>query len=138
MATGATMRAAAAAVLTHEPTKVVVAVPTASMAAVRLVAEKVDSVVCLETPSPFISVGRFYRNFGQTDDDEIRELLAESRASEWHTPTTGTGHALAIANASILEKQMRAGNWPWGSRWPSETPIWGSVVPFPFRRPHRI
>jgi predicted phosphoribosyltransferase len=80
MATGATMRAAAEAVLTHEPTKVVVAVPTASMAAVRLVAEKVDSVVCLETPSPFLSVGRFYRNFGQTDDDEVRELLAASRA----------------------------------------------------------
>lgn len=80
MATGATMRAAAEAVLSHEPSKVVVAVPTASMKAVRLVAEKVDSVVCLETPSPFLAVGRFYRNFCQTDDDEVRELLAASRA----------------------------------------------------------
>jgi hypothetical protein len=25
------------------------------------------------------NVGRFYRNFGQTDDDEVRELLAASR-----------------------------------------------------------
>jgi putative phosphoribosyl transferase len=79
MATGATMRAAAEAVLSREPSKVVVAVPTASKEAVRLVAEKVDRVVCLETPSPFVAVGYFYRNFGQTDDDEVRELLAASR-----------------------------------------------------------
>jgi predicted phosphoribosyltransferase len=79
MATGATMRAAAEAVLSRGPSKVVVAVPTASKEAMRLVAEKVDRVVCLETPSPFFAVGRFYRNFGQTDDDEVRELLAASR-----------------------------------------------------------
>lgn len=80
MATGATMRAAAEAVLSREPSKVVVAVPTASEEALRLVAEKVDRVVCLETPSPFFAVGNFYRNFGQTNDDEVRELLAASRS----------------------------------------------------------
>jgi len=79
MATGATMRAAAEAVLSREPSKVVVAVPTASKEAVRLVDKEVDAVVCLETPSPFFAVGYFYRNFGQTDDDEVRELLAASR-----------------------------------------------------------
>jgi putative phosphoribosyl transferase len=78
MATGATMRAAAEAVLSQEPSKLLVAVPTASEEAVRLLEEKVDDVICLETPSPFRAVGYFYRNFGQTSDEEVRGLLTEA------------------------------------------------------------
>ena len=78
MATGATMRAAAEAVLSQEPSKVLVAVPTASEEAVQLLKEKVDDVICLETPSPFLAVGHFYRNFGQTSDEEVRGLLTEA------------------------------------------------------------
>ncbi len=78
MATGATMRAAAEAVLSQEPSKVLVAVPTASKGAVQLLEEKVDDVICLETPSPFRAVGYFYRNFGQTSDEEVRGLLTEA------------------------------------------------------------
>lgn len=77
MATGATMRAAAEAVLSQEPSKVLVAVPTASKEAVQALKEMVDDVVCLETPSPFLAVGYFYRNFGQTSDEEVRGLLTE-------------------------------------------------------------
>lgn len=101
MATGATMRAAAEAVLSREPSKVVVAVPTASKEAVRLVAEKVDNVVCLETPSPFVAVGYFYRNFGQTDDDEVRELLAASRNRRLtaRVPNTGEAEATPVIGA---------------------------------------
>jgi len=77
MATGATMRAAADAVLSQDPSKVLVAVPTASEEAVRLLKDKVDDVICLETPSPFFAVGYFYRNFGQTSDEEVRGLLTE-------------------------------------------------------------
>jgi putative phosphoribosyl transferase len=78
MATGATMRAAAEAVLSQGPSKVLVAVPTASEEAVRLLKDKVADVICLETPSPFFAVGYFYRNFGQTSDEEIRRLLTET------------------------------------------------------------
>ena len=78
MATGATMRAAAEAVLSQEPSKLLVAVPTASEGAVQLLKEKVDDVICLETPSPFRAVGYFYRNFRQTSDDEVRRLLTEA------------------------------------------------------------
>ena len=77
MATGATMRAAAEAVLSQEPSKLLVAVPTASKEAVQALEEMVDDVVCLETPSPFLAVGYFYRNFGQTSDEEVRGLLTE-------------------------------------------------------------
>ena len=78
MATGATMRAAAKAVRSRQPSKVVVAVPVAAPDSVRLLAEDVDDVVCLDTPSPFVAIGYFYRDFGQTSDSEVRELLARA------------------------------------------------------------
>jgi predicted phosphoribosyltransferase len=81
MATGATMRAAAQAVRRHKPSRVIVAVPTASADAVRLVQDTVDEVVCLDTPAMFFAVGSFYRHFDQTPDEEVRRLLdAAARA----------------------------------------------------------
>jgi predicted phosphoribosyltransferase len=37
-------------------------------------------VVCVLTPDPFEAVGRWYRDFDQTTDEEVRELLARARA----------------------------------------------------------
>lgn len=78
MATGATMRAAAEAVRSRNPAELVIAVPTASRQAVEWVADTVDKVVCLDTPSPFFAVGNYYLDFGQTTDDEVRRLLHEA------------------------------------------------------------
>ena len=78
MATGASMRAAAEAVRSSEPAKLLIAVPTASSEAVRLVTDIVDQVICLDTPSPFLAVGYYYLNFGQTTDDEVRSLLHDA------------------------------------------------------------
>jgi putative phosphoribosyl transferase len=78
MATGATMRAAAEAVRSRNPSRLVIAVPTASQQAVEWVADSVDRVVCLDTPSPFFAVGYYYLDFGQTTDDEVRRLLHEA------------------------------------------------------------
>ena len=36
-----------------------------------------DDVVCAITPEPFHAVGRWYQDFSQTTDDEVRELLAD-------------------------------------------------------------
>jgi putative phosphoribosyl transferase len=46
------------------------------MAALR---PEVDELVCLDTPAPYIAVGRWYRRFEQVDDDEVRALLDEAR-----------------------------------------------------------
>ena len=83
LATGATMRAAVAAVKASRPAKVVVAVPVGAEQAVKLLADEADDVICLDTPSPFGAIGFFYRNFSQTSDDEVRECLdaAAKRAS---------------------------------------------------------
>jgi putative phosphoribosyl transferase len=79
LATGATMRAAAESVRPQKPSKLLVAVPTASESAVRSIAPLVDQVICLETPAGFQAVGQFYRDFGQTTDDEVRDLLDKAR-----------------------------------------------------------
>jgi putative phosphoribosyl transferase len=80
LATGATMRAAALAVRRLGPARVVVAVPVASAQACDEFRDVVDEIVCRETPSPFQAVGRWYEDFSQTSDNEVRELL--ERASK--------------------------------------------------------
>ena len=77
MATGATMRAAVAAVRQMAPASVIVAVPTAAADTCELLRAEADRVVCLDTPEPFMAVGCWYRNFDQTSDAEVRELLAQ-------------------------------------------------------------
>jgi predicted phosphoribosyltransferase len=75
LATGSTMRAAAAAVRSQGPESVVVAVPVAPAETCRSLRAEVDEVVCLFSPEPFISVGGSYENFSQVTDDEVRTLL---------------------------------------------------------------
>ena len=75
LATGSTMRAAAAAVRSQRPERVVVAVPAAPGETCRSLREEVDEVVCLSSPEPFVSVGGSYENFSQTTDEEVRTLL---------------------------------------------------------------
>jgi predicted phosphoribosyltransferase len=82
MATGATMRAAVAAVRQMAPASVIVAVPTAATDTCELLRAEADRVVCLDTPEPFMAVGCWYRNFDQTSDAEVRELLAQSARVE--------------------------------------------------------
>jgi predicted phosphoribosyltransferase len=38
----------------------------------------VDEIVCLKTPQPFRAVGIWYEDFGQTSDQEVRDLLEEA------------------------------------------------------------
>lgn len=75
LATGATMEAAVRALRASGARRVVVAVPVASTQARDRIAAVADEVVCLGTPMFFSAVGQWYRDFGQTTDDEVRELL---------------------------------------------------------------
>ena len=79
MATDTTIRAAAESIRAQKPSKLLVAVPTASRSAVRSLAPLVDQVICLETPADFQAVGQFYRDFGQTTDEEVRDFLDKAR-----------------------------------------------------------
>lgn len=76
LATGSTMRAAVAALRTHEPAQIVVAVPVASPQVCADLAREVDEIVCAVTPVQMAAVGRWYRDFEQTSDAEVQHLLA--------------------------------------------------------------
>src|SRR2546423_11732798 len=76
LATGSTMRAAALALRQKGPARVVVAVPVASREACGEFRGEGDDVGCAATPEPFMGVGRWYEDFSQTTDEEVRSLLA--------------------------------------------------------------
>jgi predicted phosphoribosyltransferase len=76
LATGATMRAAVAALRKMGPAKIVVAVPVGAPQTCDELRALADNVICLKQPEPFYAVGSWYQNFEQTTDEEVRELLA--------------------------------------------------------------
>jgi putative phosphoribosyl transferase len=76
LATGASMRAAVHAVRARGPRRTVVAVPVASAQTVEEMRGEVDDIVVVATPPSFYAVGQAYRDFSQTTDDEVRDLLA--------------------------------------------------------------
>jgi putative phosphoribosyl transferase len=77
LATGSTMRAAVGAIRQERPRSIVVAVPVAASDTCRDFRDEVDEVLCLHTPPDFVAVGRWYEEFSQTTDEEVRELLSD-------------------------------------------------------------
>jgi putative phosphoribosyl transferase len=75
LATGATMRSAVQAVRAQKPSQIVIAVPIAPENTVDLLRDEADEVVCLATPEPFVAIGRWYLEFPQTSDAEVKALL---------------------------------------------------------------
>jgi putative phosphoribosyl transferase len=76
IATGGTVRAAVRGLRKRGARRIVVATPIASPeAADRLRGDGV-MVVCLAIPHDLRAIGRWYRDFGQTSDEEVIELLA--------------------------------------------------------------
>ncbi len=75
LATGSTMRAAVLALKQQQPRRIVIAVPVAAAETCAEFEPLVDEVVCLYTPEPFIAVGRWYDDFAQLTDDEVRDYL---------------------------------------------------------------
>ena len=84
LATGATMRAAVAALRQLGAAKIVVAVPVGAADTCRELEEEVDETVCVMAPEWFQAVGQFYEDFSQTSDDEVRELLARAAQRNQH------------------------------------------------------
>lgn len=82
LATGATMRAAVAALRQRGAAKIVVAVPVAAPSTCRELANEVDGIICAITPESFVGVGQYYEDFSQTSDEEVHDLLARAAAGE--------------------------------------------------------
>ncbi|HUE99296.1 MAG TPA: phosphoribosyltransferase [Anaerolineales bacterium] len=78
LATGASMRAAVAGLRAQHPARIVIAVPAAAVETCDAFQPEVDEIVCAMTPEPFYGVGRWYEDFSQTTDEEVRILLQEA------------------------------------------------------------
>jgi len=93
LATGSTIRAAAAALRQQQPAWIVVAVPVSALQTCDECTIGVDEIVCSVTPEPFLGVGQWYEDFSQTKDEEVRELLEQARAAEWNEDAVDVVHS---------------------------------------------
>jgi putative phosphoribosyl transferase len=92
LATGATMRAAAAALRARGPQRVVAAVPVASPEACAELEADADEVVCAVKPEAFGAVGAWYDRFEPPSDEEIVDLLARGRGRGREAHLSSAGH----------------------------------------------
>lgn len=79
IATGYTTRAAILALRHLDAERIILAVPVGPPDTIQALQHDVDKVICLKTPVPFMAVGYWYRNFDQTTDDEVIDLLTKAR-----------------------------------------------------------
>lgn len=80
IATGASVRVAVKAFRQQGARRITIAVPVAPPGTVQSLQQEVDEVICLETPEFFPAVGAFYRDFTQTTDDDVIDLLDRAAA----------------------------------------------------------
>ena len=91
LATGASIMAACQAIQHHHPAKIIVASPIASSEACDAIEAILGSetCVCALTPDPLYSIGTWYQDFSQTNDDEVTELLELRRTEMLAKPNGG-------------------------------------------------
>jgi predicted phosphoribosyltransferase len=76
LASGFTMLASARSVKERAPKKVIIAVPTASLGAIKLLAPEVDEIVCLNIRSGLsFAVADAYVNWYDLTDEEVTNIL---------------------------------------------------------------
>jgi putative phosphoribosyl transferase len=94
LATGVTARAAVRALRRLEPRRLVLAAPVCAAQSSELLGPEVDELVCLEAPPDLGAIGFWYRDFSQTTDEEVIELLERARREHEEprrSPHKGTG-----------------------------------------------
>jgi putative phosphoribosyl transferase len=79
LATGVTARAAVEALRRLGPRRLILAAPVCAAQTAELLGPEVDELVCLEAPSDLGAIGFWYRDFSQTSDEEVIELLERAR-----------------------------------------------------------
>ncbi len=82
LATGATARAALAALRERRPGLLVLAAPVCAPGSEQRLRAEADRIVCLEAPEPFMAVGQWYEVFDQTSDETVIDLLERARRTD--------------------------------------------------------
>jgi predicted phosphoribosyltransferase len=86
IATGSTMKAALASVKNRGASTVTVAVPVGPPSTIKELKKQADRVVCLYAPEYFQAIGQFYTDFNQTTDEEVIQLLKQSKQKSREKP----------------------------------------------------
>ena len=81
IATGATFFATIEAISALSPRRLVAAIPVAPQDNVSPLRSRVDDLVVLATPEPFLAVGHHYHSFPQVDDAEVLAYLKAAKQS---------------------------------------------------------
>lgn len=79
VATGATLQAALGSLRLAGAGKIIVALPVGAASACADLSAAADEVICLHQPEPFYGVGQWYRDFSQTGDSEVQDILKKYR-----------------------------------------------------------
>lgn len=79
VATGSTMRAAALALASLRPGRIVAAIAVASPGAARTLDGVVHAVVCVKRDVRFFEIDELYEDSAPVSDEALRKLLAQSR-----------------------------------------------------------
>jgi predicted phosphoribosyltransferase len=79
IATGNTLRCTIGMLRKNRPEKIIIAVPVASDSSISKLSPLVDEIICPCVPSWFNSVGAFYENFQQINDEEVMDYLNRFR-----------------------------------------------------------
>lgn len=82
MATGRTILNVIRMVKKHYPLKIIIAVPVSSQSALVKIKRHVDEIICPLVPELFVGVSRFYKDFKQLDDDEVKQYLEKHKNQE--------------------------------------------------------
>lgn len=82
IATGSTMFAAVKCARHFEPARLIAAVPVAPPDTCHKLQPEVDELICLLMPDIFYAVGEWYKNFGQTSDEEVIRLLQHAEREQ--------------------------------------------------------
>jgi len=75
IATGATMSLAAQILKKQKIKKLIIAIPLAPPEAIVKLKNIADEVICINQPKFLMAIGQFYKNFIQTEDEEVKKLL---------------------------------------------------------------
>jgi putative phosphoribosyl transferase len=82
IATGFTIQAAIKSIKKHAAKKIILAVPVAPQNTISLLEKTVNEVICLHVPDEFCAVSLHYKNFEQTTDEEVFNIVNELKTNE--------------------------------------------------------
>ena len=109
IATGATMRAAIAAVRKRHPPRIVMAVPVAASSTCMEFAAQVDELVCISRPEAFFAVGFWYEDFSPTTDEQVRDLLEQAMHEQSVTPQKPLlGRGCILSSLSFVQSEAES------------------------------